>query len=81
MEDKKMLNSEELEKVTGGFAEDGYVTVCCCLRDKTHTIAEGNHFGQEYGNCPRCHSKMLGVVLNHNGTVEQVKEGYDFLIK
>lgn len=80
MEDKKMLNSEEMEKVTGGFAEDGYVTVCCCPRDKSHTIVSGNHYGDTYGMCPICKSKRQGVVLYHNGTVEQVKEGFEFLL-
>lgn len=80
MEDKKMLKSEELEKVTGGFAEDGKVTVVCCPRDRYPTIVQGNHFEEEYRRCPPSNSKLLGVVLNHNGTIERVKEGYDFLV-
>lgn len=81
MEDKKTLNEKELEEVTGGFAEDGYTTVYYCPSDRIHTIAAGNHFGEANHMCLRCHSKMLGVVLYHNGAVEQVKEGYEFLIK
>ena len=81
MEDKKVIKDEELEKAVGGLGEDGYATVVCCPRDKSHTIVSGNHFGEAYGICPRCHSKRQGVVLYHNGTLEQIQEGYEFIIK
>ena len=80
MEDKKMLNEEELGHVAGG-AEDGYGTVVCCPRDNCHSVVPGNHYGEAYGICPKCRSKRQGVALYHNGTLEQIQEGYEFLLK
>ena len=81
MEEKKVLKDEELEKAVGGVGEDGYGTVVCCPRDKCHSVVPGNHYGEVYGVCPKCHSKRLGVALYHNGTLEQIQEGYEFIIK
>ena len=79
MEEKKVLKDEELEKAVGGVGEDGYATVVCCPRDKSHIIVSGNHFGEAYGVCSKCHSQRLGVALYYNRTLEQIKEGYEFL--
>ena len=81
MEEKKVLKDEELEKAVGGVGEDDYGTVVCCPRDKCHSVVPGNHYGEAYGVCPKCHSKRLGVALYHNGTLEQIKEGYEFLVE
>ena len=59
MEDKKILNSEELEKVTGGYhfspADEGVLARCSCGGEITlNCNVRTNKDGKMELKCPNC---------------------------
>ena len=62
MEDKKALNSEDLEKVTGGLNDDLYSGFYC---DKCRRSYNINDLIDTY-ICPNCGAELHGI--NHTDT-------------
>ena len=59
MEDKKMLNNEELEKVSGGGGKNGR-TEMHCGNCHYFSIWSG-YYVHQYFNCPKCGAEKAFV--------------------